>query len=74
MINLLQQLEENCDIDKTWRLTIAADESGELLLNEDTIAIFDNKQELEIYVNALTETSRPLNVVKVCEILEGVQR
>ena len=74
MINLLQQLEENCDIDKTWKLCICADESGEMLLDDTPIAIFDNKQELETYVNALTETSRPLNVVKVCEILEGVQK
>lgn len=75
MLNLLEQLDENIDIPDGyyWRLLLAPDGSGELLLCETPVVLFSDEGELEIYVNALMGYEYTLTLSKVCEILRGIK-
>jgi len=74
MIELLKELEDNTSVNGIWHLCIAADESGELLINEDSIVIFDDREELETYVDALMEYEGCLTLTMCAEILNEVRK
>lgn len=74
MIHLLKYLECNTASNGIWHLCIAADESGELLLDEAPVAVFDDREELKMYVDALAEYEGCLTLVMCAELLSEVRK
>jgi len=74
MIELLKELEDNTSVNGIWHLCIASDESGELLISEDSIVIFDDKEELKTYVDALMWYEGCLTLAMCAEILNEVRK
>ena len=75
MLALLKDLQENCETpnNEIWKACVCWDGSGELLLDETPVAIFDTQLELNTYVNALIESTKTLTVSLIMETLRGVQ-
>lgn len=73
---LLKMLQENVDTpnDETWHVCVAWDGSGELLLDETPVAIFDTILELKTYVKALIQSTKTLTVSLILEVLREVQQ
>lgn len=73
---LLQELTNNVDTtnDDIWKVCIAGDGSGELLLGEASVAIFDSKLELQLYVAALVSADKTLTLALIFEILREIQK
>ncbi len=75
MLALLKELQENVDTpnDETWKVCVCWDGSGELLLDETPVAIFDTQSELSTYVSALIESTKTLTLVLISEVLNEVR-
>lgn len=72
---LLNDLQENVSTlnDDIWKVCIAADDSGELIMGETPVAIFDNLLELNTYTNKLLESPKTLTLALIHELILEVQ-
>lgn len=76
MLKTLQRLQDSTSVqnDLLWRLSnIAPDGSGELTLDEIPVAIFNDQDELQTYVTALSGHEHTLTIANISEILKEVQ-
>jgi len=74
MIKLLKDLQENTSTPDNgiWKVYCAADSSGELVLDETPLAVFDNKSELKALVDALLSVEKTLTMSLIYEVLSEV--